>query len=429
MTVHRHGKHEQMLVAYGGKGWTWRERRHMIDHNVKMLGDMWQFDVEYGTWREVDTGKNRPAARWKLASTLVHNDSHLVLMGGCTATGAHFVQNDLWVFSPEDPAETRWRRVETFNNPVQRRGHVLVHNKTHLIIYGGKTSNKWAREQSGSKGADNCLKDLWAISKNAVLSSSASRKERTWTQGASFPAGCRWGATGDHVQDSKGNMFLALFGGRHLDAGPEHQATSKYTYYNDIWLYDFARNKWLQPSVTGRKPLARDHHGAACMHGQLFIYGGRQAENRSANSVLDDLWSFDVSSNTWHEHVPHGLRPAARYMPGVARVSIHGSHHFAVFAGETLPGSTKLTTRNDVWVYNPTTASWTQLFASTCQESPLNSVSGMSLQQYIWVMLASIGIVLGCVVAWRSWSSKANAREVVIIQHDPESDNRPYIKF
>ncbi|CAE7825982.1 unnamed protein product, partial [Symbiodinium necroappetens] len=66
-----------------------------------------------------------------------------------------------------------------------------------------------------------------------------------------------------------------------------------------------------------------------------------------------------------------GTAPSARFMPGVSDILYQGKQHLAVFAGETLPGSTKRTTLNDLWVFEPSSAVWTELFAPTCGEPPV----------------------------------------------------------
>ena len=47
----------------------------------------------------------------------------------------------------------------------------------------------------------------------------------------------------------------------------------------------------MAPTI-GPRPPARDHHGAATLQGQLYIYGGRCSERREKDSVLADVWSF-----------------------------------------------------------------------------------------------------------------------------------------
>ncbi|CAE7594124.1 Klhdc2 [Symbiodinium natans] len=375
-----------MLVVYGGKGWEWRSgkggkggkgKSHKEKKKVMFLSDMWQFHLDSNQWTPIDYGEG-PLGRWKEGATPVFNNSQLVLMGGSTETSVKFARNDVWVFKPLPGGGGAWRKVRTSNTPVPRRGHVIVANHSHVIMFGGKTTprlEKRAVEEMEENFPDleytpqrkeKCLIDLWAISKDEMLAEGSSHPPR-WREGAPFPAGCRWGGTGSFLRDNLGKKYLAMFGGRHLSAGSEeHKDTSVYVYYDDLWLYDFVEDSWSQAPTKGARPCPRDHHGAATLNDKLYIYGGRQSERRAADSVLSDVWSYDINTHMWTEHVPVGMAPSARFMPGVSEVLYKGTEHLAVFAGEMLPGSTKRTTLNDVWVFNPSSAVWTELFASTC---------------------------------------------------------------
>jgi len=270
------GTHGQMLVVYSGKGWDWSERkgkggkgkhRRKEVKKVTFLSDMWRYHLETNQWFPIryDDG---PLGRWKEGATPVYNNSELVLMGGCTETSVKFSRNDLWVFTPVRGGGS-WRRVHTSNPPVARRGHVLVANHSHLIMFGGKTTHR--REERAveemeegipdldytPQPGEKCLVDLWVISKDEVLKGSSTKEPPRWQEGAPFPAGCRWGGTGSFLRDYLGKKYLAMFGGRHLSAGSvEHQASSKYVYYNDLWLYDFMQDGWYQAPTKGARSTA-----------------------------------------------------------------------------------------------------------------------------------------------------------------------------
>ncbi|CAE7469120.1 tea1 [Symbiodinium pilosum] len=383
------GSHGQMLVVYSGKGWAWTARngkggkgKHHRKEKKKVmfLSDMWRFHLDTNQWHPIKYGDG-PLGRWKEGAAAVRNNSKLVLMGGCTETSVKFARNDLWVFTPWPGGGGAWRRVQTANPPVPRRGHVLVANRSHLIMFGGKTTHRLEERafhemeedipdlEYTPQPGEKCLVDLWVISKDEVLADDSGDRLPRWHQGAPFPAGCRWGGTGSFIRDYLGKKYLAMFGGRHLSAGSaEHQDGSVYVYYNDVWLYDFSEDAWYEAPAKGARPCPRDHHGAATLNDKLYIYGGRQSELRSGHSVLGDVWSYDINTLTWTEHVPVGLAPSARFMPGVSDIFYQGAQHLAVFAGETLPGSTKRTTLNDLWVFNPASAMWMELAASTCHE-------------------------------------------------------------
>jgi len=350
---------------------------------VQMFGDTWSFDLDSRSWEEVqlpwdlfDAWGNSPAPRWKPSSAALQNSSGIVLFGGCKTTNVAGVMNDLWVFSPESccPAHGRWRNVQTWNTPRPRRGHVAVAFEHRLIVYGGKGYDV----EAVHGGHSECLTDLWVL-ENVQWHGKA---EMAWTRGPDFPSGCRWGGTGSKIKGPSGREYLALFGGRNLNPNfVEHTASeSAYTYYNELWLYDPEMKQWFQRKPSGPLPHPRDHHGACMVDGDLYIFGGRISEKRTADAVVGDTWSYSLATDRWTQHRSvDGVGPGARYMPGVSRVTWKGADALAVFAGETLPGSTKKTTLNDVWVFETgrgtSTPTWTKLFEADCSRAKLDEAA------------------------------------------------------
>ena len=69
---------------------------------------------------------------------------------------------------------------------------------TFLVGFGAPRSYEELEEEGTDleiQPGEKCLIDLWAIPKEEVLSPKGHVTPR-WTEGAPFPATCRWGATG-----------------------------------------------------------------------------------------------------------------------------------------------------------------------------------------------------------------------------------------
>lgn len=63
----------------------------------------------------------------------------------------------------------------------------------------------------------------------------------------------------------------------------------------DIWVYDPNSKLWQELVISsGSKPAARTGHTTVTMYGAIFVYGGK-----TATGAVNDLWSFDLRSNTW----------------------------------------------------------------------------------------------------------------------------------
>jgi hypothetical protein len=112
---------------------------------------------------------------------------------------------------------------------------------------------------------------------------------------------------------------------------------------------DFAEPTWSLVR-TRRGPAAREDHTWTVDDAGRFAYlfGGRDG-----GQVFDDLWRFDLASDTWVQLSPRGRGPAARF--GHSAVWT-GGHGLVVFAGQR--GADFF---GDLWVYDPGEDGWTEL--------------------------------------------------------------------
>lgn len=353
-----HGKGSNRTHFRGGKG--------KVKKHVGLLADTWLFDSSANEWKpQVPLPQDRPAARWKSEATAIGN-GRLALFGGCKKNGVEGVTAGLWVFQPStSDGNSSWRRVRVANAPPARRGHIVAANRSHLLVLGGKSDDDSVA----------CSRDSWALPLAALEPGAG--KDFWWTQGADFPGECRWGSTGTIIR-KQGRELLAVFGGRvkrkreGAQQGAAGGAYQKgYMYFNELWLHDPELQTWSLAQSTVA-PLARDHHGAARVGDDLFVFGGRSRPTRKRAADLQDVWSYSASTGQWTQHTAAGRWPSRRFMPGVAGVdSWHGGDAaLLVFGGESLPGSTKSATLNDLWAFQPRSG-WEMIRKSDCKATPL----------------------------------------------------------
>jgi len=82
------------------------------------------------------------------------------------------------------------------------------------------------------------------------------------------------------------------------------------------------------------------------LNGQIHVFGG---QGETPLTFLDDLWKFDEEQALWEEQPRSGYAPSARR--GHAAVVYNGKMY--VLFGQDSQGYL-----NDVWQYDPRTASW-----------------------------------------------------------------------
>lgn len=65
---------------------------------------------------------------------------------------------------------------------------------------------------------------------------------------------------------------------------------------NDLWILDLETYQWSIIQTKGDKISSRAGHSMAECKGMIYIYGGFDGK-----SELDDLWEYNIKTNTWRE--------------------------------------------------------------------------------------------------------------------------------
>lgn len=296
-------------------------------------------------------------------------------------------------------------------------------SRRYATSWTDPSGNFWLFGGDGydSTGKEVLLNDLWEFN--------PSINEWTWVGGASVvpctptscigvwgvygtletPAAADWpgsrnGATG--WTDKSGNLWL--FGGDGADgAGNE-------AFLNDVWVFNPTTTMWTWmggsdvvtcvmelggyctassnygnegTAASGNIPGGRfGAVGWTGSDGSLWLFGGETIVTAGADTMLNDLWEFDPSTNEWEwvggtaaAPCPVGVScsgvsgvygspsvpdpanvPGGRYFPGSWTDS---SGNFWLFGGEGMVanGGNIL---SDLWEYSPTTREWTWMGGS-----------------------------------------------------------------
>ncbi|KAI0007406.1 hypothetical protein F4779DRAFT_514504 [Xylariaceae sp. FL0662B] len=93
------------------------------------------------------------------------------------------------------------------------------------------------------------------------------------------------------------NDKMYLFGG-----------TNGFQWFNDVWCYDPAVNKWAQLDCIGYIPVPREGHSASLVEDVMYVFGGRTEDGAD----LGDLAAFRISSRRWYTFQNMGPSPSPR---------------------------------------------------------------------------------------------------------------------
>jgi len=116
------------------------------------------------------------------------------------------------------------------------------------------------------------------------------------------------------------------------------------------WTYNVASNTWTQNTPNGTPPTTSGFYGIAYNSSahKIYLFGGQAGAGYS-----NDLYTYDVPSNTWTKLNPTGTLPSPREWMGFAYDSTNNV--FLMFSGQNASG-----VLNDTWIYDPAGNSWAQ---------------------------------------------------------------------
>lgn len=361
---------EQRLLVYGG----WNS----LDPRFR---DLWQYDPEENRWREISTG-GEPPKRFRHGVAWDRQEQHMYIYAGCC--GPNGKKEDLWRYDAEDHS---WRELNPGSPKPSGRNRLndqmlWVPSHEAFVVYGGR-------------GECPLLNDLWSYvprQKQWVELSeggSANPLQRTDHKAAALNGrvysfgGCNGSRqTADLVRfdPGSGQVEVVQPGGSHPPARSKHGLAAApsdnrlYLYggtgteqgtLGEVWSYRESENKWAKHDVSGTQPPSR--FDAAWVWDpdseRLLLFGGVDVGrgNSKNDRFVNDLWSFDPSENTWTQLQENrsgsGPRPRKHQM-GVwdeeeGRLLIYGGH------AQRDDGS-KINYK-DLWAYDPASGSWTLL--------------------------------------------------------------------
>ncbi|MCC7382741.1 MAG: hypothetical protein IT384_12975 [Deltaproteobacteria bacterium] len=137
-------------------------------------------------------------------------------------------------------------------------------------------------------------------------------------------------------------------------------------FLTDAWTFDLARGRWAQIDVAaGPAPLRRARGSAVWdpASNRLIQFGGRyRAGTSGAYTYLNDVWAFDPSTASWTELSAQGAAgaPAGR-MNSVMVMDAARNRVLIHGGGRVAASGTEYTVDNQTWAFDLGAGSWAQL--------------------------------------------------------------------
>jgi N-acetylneuraminic acid mutarotase len=256
-----------------------------------------------------------PSGRAYASAVFDTGDGKMVIFGGQTSSTR---LNEVWEFDLD---------AHTWTDVTPAAGSAPAERRTPVSVYdpAGHRMITW----SGQAIGNGFFNDVWEFDLTS----------NTWSEFAPTggPPNIRYGAAG---------VFDPVAGDLVTFAGFTNQGR-----FDDVWRFGAAGTTWTDVSPVA-SPLERCLHSASYdSYGhRMIMYGGQNAGAR------DDIWAFDLDTNTWAELTPV-VRPPGRWF--AAHAYDAANNRVTIFGGNT--GSE---VKNEVWVFDLWTDSWTELLPS-----------------------------------------------------------------
>lgn len=108
---------------------------------------------------------------------------------------------------------------------------------------------------------------------------------------------------------------------------------------NDLYIFDLKKLDWEKVEISKDLPPPRRYHCSIMYRDQIFIFGGE----KDFDTMLNDIYSFDLKEMKWTEHKPSSELPQPR------RYSSMGLYKNSIYLFGGRDNSIRF---NKVWEYN-----------------------------------------------------------------------------
>ena len=350
--------------------------------------DTWKFDLTTNTWTQLSTSGTTPVAR-RVMDAIIYNNK-LYIFGGINGSGTYI--NDLWELNL---STLTWTEIDDGTAPSARVEFRVALYNDKMYLFGGNTNNATLNDTweftlpqyttTYNPVEINKLSTYYALSVGPNYDTSNMDNsgnlivEGNVGIGLSDPSGYKLEVVGDI--SFNGNLYQngSLFtGGSTIDETTDvsmnnttihgildvstnftaggRTSTTTTTSETIQWYTDQSNFTWsLTNDGTSTAPTARKNHSSIIDNSSnIVVFGGYD----STNSETNDVWKYNITNNTWSQ-----LFTSTTPSDGTWD-QITGSTATSIFEGATVYN-------NEIYVisdsnskfekYNPSTNTWTTL--------------------------------------------------------------------
>lgn len=299
----------ERVLLFGGAVW---ENRYTFFDNL------WSYDLSTNVWTEVECGPG-PSGRFNHMMVYVQGRHQLFLFGGYSASDR---MGDTWVYDIE---ANEWTQLHPQDSPSPRSDAAIAYDEANgvVILHDG-----YCRDDSHPQ-------DTWVYDFG----------ENDWM--LMNPEENPKPQYGHHMIYDSLNRKVVMYGGHWSYAG-----TSQHGYSDGVWTYDYPSDTWTKVDPATSLP-SRYWHALAYDEdrGKMVVFGGSGA----SDTVLDDTWLYDLSTNTW-ERLYTDEKPPERESSALAYDSVH--EKFILFGGLVEFGEPPI---DDFWVLDTADGTWQEV--------------------------------------------------------------------
>lgn len=281
----------------------------------------------------------------------VYHHGHMIVLSGFggykeNLTTDYNPTTEIWVY---DQMIEKWIRkictsITPDDIPMERSGAVGSVIDNHLYMFGGFSQEGSLRTLHRLN-----LSNLkWQYLKPEGMLPLACDKSVCWSYGGRFYLFAGYGRAHDSTEwnvDSSRQIGFQFI----LD-------TSSHWHYRRGWnnqfaCYDPETNRWQWPHCTGQIPVARAAHAVAMIGTKVYIFGGRNGNDR-----LNDMYELDMERFEWRQLMMNDSQHpiSGRSWHSLTPISNDSLILYGGFSTSNKP-------LNDCWLYNTCTNQWKQI--------------------------------------------------------------------